>query len=399
MTELLFPREEYEARWERVHAELKKRGYTAAVIWSRGAGTYERCADVLYLTGYYSTHSGHEPDVPIWSARSFAAVILELGEMPHLHMDEPEPRYELIATDRVDWHMDPVKGVAEEIARRGIKGRVAFVGSDFFPVKYMRELEALAPNLFFAVEDDLVEVVRRIKSRRELEAFREGGETVTLGLNAMMEGLIAGKPEREAAAEAARIVYARGGVPTLMRCNHGKGRDMHYLAREPLTGIAADAPKPGDLVFGVLMGPMCKGYWFDGARTTVCGRKPTREQKELIEDCGKIVEAVMNATRPGIAAKELARIGQALHDKVGGERGVLGEQWPLFGHSNGLFFEHPLYGEHTCRDDDMIEANMVCTSETFMRRPGVGGAAFEQNYIVKADGIELLTRTPMYFWD
>jgi len=77
----------------------------------------------------------------------------------------------------------------------------------------------------------------------------------------------------------------------------------------------------------------------------------------------------------------------------------LGEQWPLFGHSNGLFFEHPFYGEQTCRDDDMIEANMVCTSETFMRREGVGGAAFEQNYIVKTDGIELLTRTPMYFWD
>jgi hypothetical protein len=32
-------------------------------------------------------------------------------------------------------------------------------------------------------------------------------------------------------------------------------------------------------------------------------------------------------------------------------------------------------------------------------RKGVGSAGFEQNFIVTEKGLELLTRTPMYFWD
>lgn len=42
---------------------------------------------------------------------------------------------------------------------------------------------------------------------------------------------------------------------------------------------------------------------------------------------------------------------------------------------------------------------MVCSSEAFLMRKGVGAAGFEQNFIVKEDGIEMLANTPMYFWD
>ena len=231
MLGLYFPQEEYEERWRKVEAEMNKRGYDAAVIWSRSASTHERCADVLYLTNWYSCHSGHEPEVPLWSARAHAAVIMQTGETPHLHMDEPSPRSETIATDRVDWHMNPVEGVAKELNRRGISGTVALVGSDFFGVKYMRQLEALTPEIEWAFEDDLVQKPRLIKSPLELDAFREGGETVTLGLDAMLKGLLAGKSEREAAGEAAKIVVERGGVPTIIRCSHGVDREMINFAR------------------------------------------------------------------------------------------------------------------------------------------------------------------------
>ena len=39
-----FPIEEYESRWGRVHAEMKRRGFDAAVVWGRSAGGFERCA-------------------------------------------------------------------------------------------------------------------------------------------------------------------------------------------------------------------------------------------------------------------------------------------------------------------------------------------------------------------
>ena len=65
-----FSRQEYERRWARVQAEMKRRGYDTAIVWGKSAGTYERSMDVLYLTNFASSHSGQEPDSAAWQARS-----------------------------------------------------------------------------------------------------------------------------------------------------------------------------------------------------------------------------------------------------------------------------------------------------------------------------------------
>ena len=51
-----------------------------------------------------------------------------------MHGDRPE----LLATDRVNWHYDPIKGVAEALKQHKIEGPVALVGSDFLPMKYAK---------------------------------------------------------------------------------------------------------------------------------------------------------------------------------------------------------------------------------------------------------------------
>ena len=45
-----FPIEEYEQRWERLHREIKARGFETAVVFSRAGGTTDNCGDVLYLS-------------------------------------------------------------------------------------------------------------------------------------------------------------------------------------------------------------------------------------------------------------------------------------------------------------------------------------------------------------
>ena len=105
-----FPIEEYEERWQRVHEEMKRRDYDAAVVWGRSGGGYERCGDVLYLSNFYSQASGQGWDTPVFNARSFSSVILQQGEKPELQADEPWPRKDLVSTDRLEWHHDPIKG-------------------------------------------------------------------------------------------------------------------------------------------------------------------------------------------------------------------------------------------------------------------------------------------------
>ncbi|MEX0807387.1 MAG: M24 family metallopeptidase [Dongiaceae bacterium] len=394
-----FPKSEYEERWRKTHDEMARRGIDVAVVWAKGSGAYERYGNVLWLTNYYSAHSGQEPDNNFWRARSYAAVVLQRGETPVLHNDEPLEYKDWIATDRIEWHLNPIAGVAEDLKRRKVTGKVALVGSDFFPFKYMDELRRLTPGIEWIVADDLVGSVSLVKSPRELDAFREAGEVSTLAMNAAMEALVAGKSEAEAAALGGAIVLRGGGIPYLIRMCHGKGRRMLDFARSNLTGFSPDIPEPGDMVRCWIMGPMKHGYYLDPGRTAVFG-KPTKEQKDLILGCAGIIEGVMAAAKPGVKLHELGRIGDRLYKEANGGsvQDQAAAQWPLYGHSNDMFFTGGMFGEKTANADEYLPENSIASAEAFLTWDGVGSAGFEQNYIVTKNGPELLTRTPMIWF-
>ncbi len=391
-----FPIEEYEARWDRVHACLAARGYEAAVVWARGGGTYDRSADPLYLANHYSSASGQELDSPLNNARAFSAVVLEVGEVPALHVDEPDPRLDLIATDRVACHHDPILGVAGSLIERGISGPVALVGADLLPMKYWLELAAATPGIDWRPEDDLVQEVRRIKSPREHECFREGGEIATNAMNRLMEGLVGGKTEAEAVADAVHELIRAGATCQLIPVAHGEG--IGRWCTDPLKGCSKSTPKHGDLVRGWLDSIIYEGYWLDPGRTAVAGGKPSPDQVELMESCARIVEEVIAAIRPGRKVVEVAEIGDALTARLGGGTSQMNEQWPLYGHGIGLYWEHPYIGVRMCREGEAFDAGMVLGVEAFLAAEGVGTAAFEENFILHDDGPEIITHSPMFWW-
>src|SRR5262245_66507781 len=115
-----FPLEEYELRWERMHEAMRRKGYEVAVVWGKTSGVYERAGDTLYLTNFFSSHSGQEPDTVLWNGRSYNAVILEDGQIPELVTDESEPRLDIIATDRFRGLYDTIRGVADALAQRKV---------------------------------------------------------------------------------------------------------------------------------------------------------------------------------------------------------------------------------------------------------------------------------------
>jgi len=392
-----FPNEEYEARWAKVYAEMKRRGYETAVVFGRSGGTNDRCGDVLYLTNFFSTASGQGYDSTIFQGRSFNSVLLRAGEKPELHADEPGLRGELIATDRIVSSNAPFRDIAETLKARKIKGPVALVGSDVVPFKYWRILQEVAPDIDWRAEDDLVLKVRRIKSAREQDALRIAGETATRALNRMMEALIAGRSEADAAAEAAEEVVRSGGTIHMLPVGHGALID--YFVRNPIAGYSFDTPRKGDLVRGWVYGPLFEGYYLDPGRTAVCGNRPTPEQRDLVETGARIVEAIMEQIKPGAKVKDVALYGRALCKQYGAESNQMAEKWPHFGHGVGLFFEKPYIGPEMCTDEDTFEEGMAFGVEAFYGRANLGSTGFEQNILVTKAGIELLTRTPMIWWD
>ncbi len=402
MSMKIFPAEEYEARWEKVHDEMRRRGYEHAVIWSRGACTWDRCSNLLWLVNHFCGHPAQTPDNNLWQGRGYNAVIMQPGTTPELHIDELLDPHDWLATERVEWHMNPIHGVADSLNQRKVAGKVALVGTDFFPCKYMDMLRERTPAIEWVAEDDLVKCVQHIKSPRELDVFREAGDIVTKGLNVTMEGLVAGKVEADAAADGAHEIIKRGGMPYIIRLAHGTDNELINFARYPLTGADfASAPEKGDLVRAWIMGPMRHGYFLDPGRSAVCGGKPTNAQKELLEACIGIVEGVMAKIRPGVLAHDLAREGDRLVAEAGGgeTEDAAAAQWPLYGHLCDHMFENPMYGLTTCGAEETIEENMVCSSEAFLTWEGVGAVGFEENVIVTKDGPELITKTPLYYWD
>ena len=387
-----FPIDEYENRWARVHEEMIRRGFETAVVFGRGGGTTDNCGDVLYLSNHYAISGGM--DSLIWTARSFAGVILQPGQAPQLHIDEPEARRDLVSISDVVSSNHPFESVAKALVERGVHGRVALVGTHFIPIKYYRQLEAIAPGIEWVPADDLVRTVRRIKSERELDCYRYAGETATLAVNALMEGLVSGRSEREAAGEAARIAIGRGARLQMIGTNHGE--TLGFDQRFPLTGYSEDVPAPGDIVTGTLHGPLYQGYYLDPGRTGVRG-PANADQRRLIEAASGIVHRLSDMLRPGARLLEVAAEGDRMTAAFGGSISPIMKNFPFYGHGIGLGFELPRISTTMSMPEDVVEANMVFGVEAFLSLDGVGAAFYEDILIIGETGNELITRSPSMF--
>ena len=396
---MYFPMDEYERRWRKLDARMKTKGYDVALIWGKSAGTFERSMDIAYLTNFVSTHSGQEPDSALFSARSFCGAIVEPGKPPELHTDEADPRMAYIATENYHWHFHVIEGVADALNKRKIEGKVAFVGSDVLPVKYAERLKALTPKIRYAYEDDLVRELRRIKSPRELDIFREGGEIVSSALTKLIKKLITGKhTQGEAVAAALGELVTRGAW--FQRVSMSTGTNSFHHEEHPWHGFISDyTPKMGDLAHAFVYGPIYQGYWLDPGRAFVIGRKPNPQQKKLVEDCVRVMEeGIEAAVRHGVKVKDVARNAKRIHNMVKTDESVIDTAWPYYGHSNGQLWEHPLIAEEAVSDSDIFEQGMVASSEVFLTRKGVGAAMMETNWIVTKSGIEKVTPLPMFWW-
>ena len=385
-----FPLEEYEERWTRAEREMARRGFSGAVIWGKTAASFARAGDVLYLVNYFSGKVGQPFDVSEYRARDYCAVVLRPGQMPELFADDPGFHRNHIPTDRIHYSPDTVTAVAHSLGTRPIPGRVAFVGSDFFAVKYWNEFTSGTTDIDWEICDDLILDLRRRKSPRELECCREAGAIAAVAMDRLMTALVAGKTEREAAAAAAEQIICSGGVVERIDCAFGD--KIGLTCREPLTGYSASAPKPGDMVKGWLIGPMFQGYYMDPGRTAVAGGKPDPDQRCLIEGCAGIVAKMAESTRAGVTYKVVADVGDRLVNAFGGSADPMAGKHPFFGHPNGLYFEGPPYISNVVDHmDACFHAGDVIGLEAFLNLERVGAAGFEQNYIVQEEGVELIT--------
>ena len=405
--EMYFSPQEYRRRWDKVYALMEERGLDAAIFWPRTAGSYDKCADVLYLTNFYANGSGAGS-----GGSGHSAAILVDGKKPLLIADEP-PIPNMIATDDFIATGRSFATAAEALNKRGIGGEIGLVGVDLLPMEGWIELQRETSGIEWVFErsgGSLIAPVRRIKSPREIEACRKAGETCSRALTAQIQALLDGKSESEAAGDAAREMYRSGGQPHRMLIAHGKYTEN--IVTEHIQGFSNLTPKEGDLIRGWVYGPSFQGYWMDPGRTTVKG-KPSDGQRDLVEATAGVVDALVAAIKPGKRILDVVAVGDKLVEDFDPDHSAMGEKWQIFGHGNGLWFEGPSFPSLAAirryaprRLDEVVEAladetfeeNMVMGVEVFMGRDGVGQTGFETNIVITSEGAEVITTTPMIWW-
>jgi Xaa-Pro dipeptidase len=404
---MFFSREEYQARWDKVAQAMDAQGYENLLIWQRGAGTFDRLGDVYWLTNFVMNGTGQDPPSDeIGAPYTFCAVLIRRPHEPELHVGLPADDLDLsrVVCGKVISHPgNLMTGLAEYFRTVGIEGRVALVGDDVLPGMYDRLLRRHTPQIEWHADETLLLGPQSIKSHRELEAYRTAGDLVTRALNAASESLLTGRSSAEAAAQAAAILLRAGGGFHRIDIHHGPDTERRVLSTD-FYGYHTMPPAEGDMVRAWIFGPIYEGYWLDPGRSLICGNRPTNGQRALLEGAVEVVDTLVEAMRPGVTPRQLGIIGGAIARKHGYfDHPQLNV--PLLGHGLGTNFvpyvipigEGDADPVGALRYDAPLEAGMVMAAEIFLTHPGVGTAGFEQNLIVRGDGPELLTRTPMLF--
>ena len=225
--------------------------------------------------------------------------------------------------------------------------------------------------------------LRQRKDNVEVEALRRAVEIATKAFARVLGVLKPGMTEREAAAEleygfrkfgADAIAFdtivasgPRGALP------HGQATDKVIEAGELVT-----------FDFGARVA----GYNSDITRTVFVGgngKQPSERQRQVYELVRESQQAGVEAVKPGVPAGEIDKICRDIFEKAG-----LAEYYMhSTGHNLGReVHEAPFLMPN---DANLLEAGMVLTVEPGLYFPEWGGVRIEDDLLVTAGGVEILT--------
>jgi Xaa-Pro aminopeptidase len=322
-----------------------------------------KLANVRYLTGF----SG-----------SSAMALLSPSESVFFtdgRYDE-QSRHEVPDLPRVASMENLAAAIRDHIRRLGIE-RVGFE-RHAVTVEQLERWQERFEGVELAGIGEEVERLRWSKDEEELELLRSAQEATDDAFEDILDLLVVGITERQAAAQL-ELGMARHGAdgvsfdPIVAFGEH---------AAEPHHRPCHRALAEGDVIkmdFGAKVG----GYHTDMTRTVAFG-EPATELRKVHDVVAAAQQAGIDALRPGVAAGDVDGAARRVIDDAGyGDRFTHG-----LGHGVGLEIHE---GPSLRRDgDDLLPAGAVVTVEPGVYLPGMGGVRIEDAVEVSEDGPTVL---------
>lgn len=249
-------------------------------------------------------------------------------------------------------------------------------------VQSFQTLQQELPALTFSDWPAPVERQRACKDAAEIALIRQAVAIAERALAQTLPQIRLGMTEAQVAAILEQQLYANGAeglsFPTILLSGERSALPHGKPGTRPLA--------QGDFLL-IDFGAMVQGYRSDITRTYILGQA-SAEQIAFYQTVYQAQQAALAALRPGIRAE---LVNEAAADVL--QRSpyapYAGEG---IGHGVGLFLhEYPLM-RLGC--EAILQSGMVVTIEPGLYQPGFGGVRIEDDVLITADGIEVLTQAP-----
>ncbi|MFE4569361.1 M24 family metallopeptidase [Paenibacillus chitinolyticus] len=328
---------------------------------------------VYYLTGFAS--DPHE---------RFLGLILPRGEEPFLLVPalDAEAAAQASSVQRIHTHSDTDS--AYEVLRGLLPASLGSIGieTEHWTVSRFEELKSCIGASRFSSVDELLRDMRVIKSEDEIGLMKDAVTLVEEVLRRGLQKVAVGVTEIELVAE---LEFQMKKL----------GAQSPSFSTIVLTGPASALPhgvpgtrkiSRGDLLLFDL-GVYLNGYASDITRTFAVG-EVSEEQRRIYNAVLAGNEAAIQAVRPDVTC---ASVDAAARNRI--EAGGYGTYFNhRLGHGLGIdVHEYPsVHG----RNEALLKAGMTFTIEPGVYVPGVGGVRIEDDVLVTAGGVEVLTSFP-----
>jgi len=275
--------------------------------------------------------------------------------------------------------VDSAMAAAELIRKAGFApGRIALELS-FFPVDAMDTLRRELPNAEFVEALPILEELRAVKAKQELEYLQTGAAAV---VDSMLATFKSAKP---GITEAQLVEQLR-----LEQSHRGLTFDYALITSGPTFGRApSNRPWNSGEVLSLDTAGYHHGYLADMARMAVMG-SPTELMQELLNEILFVQDQTRLVIAPGRPGHEIYEAGYRATEqcKFGKSLGFVAHGMGLISHEAPRLRHNDEIGYDGVHAERALESGMVLSIETGIKHPEVGFIKLEDTVVVTETGWE-----------
>lgn len=267
------------------------------------------------------------------------------------------------------------------VKKAGI-GRLG-VESDSMTVGLREQLGEQLPAIEFQAESGLVESLRVIKDKDEVEAIRHAAYLAKRAFNVLRASWTPQATENELARELEYQARRFGGRCLSFPPIIAAGPRSALPHASPTDAVVGD--HPFTLVDWGVFAPL---YASDLTRMVI-HTKPSKRFEKIYKTVQKAHRAGIEAVRPGATCESVDKAARSVIEKAG-----FGKQ---FGHGlgHGLGLEVHEGPRLSRLQEAELKPGMVVTIEPGIYFPGFGGVRLEDDVLVTKTGYEILSDVPL----